>query len=685
MRTLAAALLVAAAAPAVAQGGVPPVRMVVRDVPLSSARSLAAATPEFNVVGLHWQGTGRPQYRARSVSGRWGPWTSADDDWGRVGSWRRGNPDWVGASDAIQTRRVGQVRHLREYLLWSPPVAVTGRRLQLAGSPQIITRTQWEADESIRRAAPEYSPALQLAIVHHTVNTNAYSCSDSASIVRGIMAYHVQSNGWNDIGYNFLIDRCGNVFEGRYGGVDKNVVGAHALGFNRNSVGIALIGTFDSVKPTDAQLAALEKLIAWRLDVAHVDPASTVSYISGGNAKFHAGTTVSLRAVSGHRDVYATDCPGTALYGYLPAVAQAVAKTGLPKLYAPVVTGSLGGPIQFSGMLSSALPWTITVADATGATVATGSGTGTAIDWTWDASAATAGGYSWTMAAGSTVRPATGTFGAATATALALTSLKATPPLLDDTLNPSASITYTLSAAANVTGELLNSAGTAVAQLFAQDLPAGPQTYVFSSSGVPDGDYTIRLTARDALGHTVQATVPVVVSRTLLAFTADTKLVSPNGDGRRDTANFTISLAQSGTIALSLVTGTTTYPLFSGSMTAGDQEWPWSGETLDGSVVPDGTYRATISVGTPPLAVTQSVPLTIDTTPPTLSLVSYSPLRFKTNEKVSVLGTVNGARIATSAKPGVFRIVFKGTVRTLHVVVRDAAGNESLPVNRPLR
>ena len=682
---LALALLAAAAAPAVAHGAVPPVQMVVRDVPLHSARSLATATPHFNLVGLHWQGSGTPQYRTRSLSGRWGPWFSGDDDWGRIGIWRRGNPDWVGASNAIEVRRLGRVTHLREYLLWSPRVAVTGRRLQLAGSPLIVTRTQWEADESIRRAAPEYAPALQLAIVHHTVNTNAYSCSDSASIVRGIMAYHVQSNGWNDIGYNFLIDRCGNVFEGRYGGVDKNVVGAHALGFNRNTVGIALIGTFDSVKPTDAQLSALEKLIAWRLDVAHVDPGSTVSYVSGGNGKFRVGSTVSLHAVSGHRDVYQTDCPGNALYGLLPTVAQVAAKTGLPKLYAPVVSGTLGGPVHFTGTLSSALAWTITVADATGATVATGSGTGTAIDWTWDASAAAASGYTWTMSAGSTVRSATGTIGSATATALTLTKLKAAPPLLDGTLNPSATITYTLGAAANVTGELLNSAGTSVVQLFTQDLLAGAQTYVFSSTGIPDGDYTIRLTARDALGHTVQASIPVIVSRTLLAFTSDTTLVSPNGDGVRDTVNFTISLGQNAPIALSLVTGTTTYPLFAGTMNAGDQQWPWSGQTLDGSVVPDGAYRATISIGTPPLVVTQSVPLTIDTTAPTLSLVSYAPLRLKTNEQVSVSGTVNGKRIATSAKPGIFRIVFTGTVRTLRIVVRDAAGNASLPLNRPLR
>jgi len=144
---------------------------------------------------------------------------------------------------------------------------------------------------------------------------------------------------------------------------------------------------------------------------------------------------------------------------------------------------------------------------------------------------------------------------------------------------------------------------------------------------------------------------------------------------------FSVALAQTANVTISLVQGTTTIPLFDGQLVGGDQEWPWSGVTLDGSVVPDGAYQATIAYGTPPLVVTRSVPLTIDTTAPTLSLVSLNPLRLRTSENSSVYATVNGKRITTSAKAGVFRIVFNGTVRTLHVVVRDAAGNQSDPVD----
>ena len=90
--------------------------------------------------------------------------------------------------------------------------------------------------------------------------------------MRGIEVYHVKGNGWNDIGYNFLVDKYGQVFEGRYGGVDKNVIGAHAEGFNTGSVGVAVLGTYGSAAPPAAARTALANLLAWRLDVAHVDP-----------------------------------------------------------------------------------------------------------------------------------------------------------------------------------------------------------------------------------------------------------------------------------------------------------------------------------------------------------------------------------------------------------------------------
>ena len=95
------------------------------------------------------------------------------------------------------------------------------RRFQVAGSPPIIPRFSWHADESIRRAAPQYGDAVHFAVVHHTAGTNNYTRAQSAAIVRGIELYHVKGNGWNDIGYNFLVDKYGQVFEGRYGGVDR--------------------------------------------------------------------------------------------------------------------------------------------------------------------------------------------------------------------------------------------------------------------------------------------------------------------------------------------------------------------------------------------------------------------------------------------------------------------------------
>jgi uncharacterized protein with LGFP repeats len=209
--------------------------------------------------------------------------------------WRKGNAVWTGAADAIQIRRVGRVDRVREFLLWSPPVPSSERRLQLAGAPKIITRGGWQADESIRRAPPRYAPALKLTVVHHTATTNGYSCARSASIVRGIEVYHVKGNGWDDIGYNFLVDACGQVFEGRYGGVTKNVVGAHSGGFNRGTMGVSLIGTYQRAVPTQAEQDALVKLLAWRLDLAHIDPLSYADYVSGGNGKFAAGRIVHLR------------------------------------------------------------------------------------------------------------------------------------------------------------------------------------------------------------------------------------------------------------------------------------------------------------------------------------------------------------------------------------------------------
>jgi len=520
---VAAALILAF--PAAARAG--QASLVVRDVPLRGERALAGAVPSFDLVGLHWRGSGNVLFSTRSAGGRWSAWRpvapEAEDgpdpgsrEAARAAAWRLGSPYWTGPANGIRYRLRGDVRRLRAYFVRTTAVAVPPRTLSIAGSPLIVPRLGWSANERIRRAPPVYAPALRLAIVHHTAGSNSYSRSQSAAIVRAIELYHVLGNGWNDIGYNFLVDKYGQVFEGRYGGIDRNVVGAHAQGFNTGSVGVALLGTYTSTAPSAAALRSLEALLAWRLDLAHVDPRSTLTYISGGNPRFAAGAPVFLRAISGHRDTGFTTCPGYALYRRLPAIAQAVASIGLPKLYAPTATGRIPGKVRFRARLSAPLPWTVTVTDAGGTILGSGTGTKAAVDWTWDATGYARGTYFWTISAGTGVRPATGSLGAKPPP-LRISGVTATPPVISpngDGVDDFATISYTLSVPATVTATLLDSTGETVSTLFADELHnAGPQSFVFYGDEIPDGTYKIVLTAK-AAGRTVTGSTLLTVDRT---------------------------------------------------------------------------------------------------------------------------------------------------------------------------
>src|SRR5436190_12385911 len=386
MRLLIAVAFVFFAAPAAALADA---TLTVREVPLHGARTLASAAPrQFDMVGLHWRGSGTVEFRTRSLAAKWSAWRTAapeGEDLPDIGSpetrasqgWQLGNPYWTGASDRIAYRLHGRVIRLRAYFVHSPDVRIPLRRASMAGSPPVLSRAAWGANEEIRRAPPSYAPSVQFALVHHTAGTNSYTRSQSAAIVRGIEIYHVEGNGWNDIGYNFLVDKYGQIFEGRFGGVDRNVIGAHAEGFNNGSVGVAVIGTYTAAAPPAAAQRALANLLAWRLDLAHVDPLSALTVASGGDPRFPAGVPVFLHAISGHRDTGFTTCPGNALYARLGAIAKTAAAMGLPKLYAPTVSGQPGGPADFHARLTTALPWTITVTDANRNQVGSGSGTGT--------------------------------------------------------------------------------------------------------------------------------------------------------------------------------------------------------------------------------------------------------------------------------------------------------------------
>ena len=157
----------------------------------------------------------------------------------------------------------------------------------MAGSPQIVPRSSGSANEAIKRARAALREGRHASRSSTTRPARTRTAAGaSAAIVRGIELYHVRGNHWNDIGYNFLVDRYGQVFEGRAGGIDRNVIGAQAQGFNTGSVGVALIGNYNTGNVTAAEQKALVSLLAWRLDVAHVDPLGTVDWVSGGNPKY---------------------------------------------------------------------------------------------------------------------------------------------------------------------------------------------------------------------------------------------------------------------------------------------------------------------------------------------------------------------------------------------------------------
>ncbi len=185
----------------------------------------------------------------------------------------------------------------------------------IVAAPTIYSRAQWGADESWRRGTVSYG-TIAAGFIHHTVNTNNYTADQVPAMLRSIYAYHTKTKGWNDIGYNFVIDRFGRIWEGRFGGVDKAVVGAHTEGFNSYSFAASALGNFEEVQPSAEMLDAYARLYAWKLSLSGVAADDTSQQV--GSRTF--------QAINGHRDAGQTACPGKYLYAQIPAVRAAAAK-----------------------------------------------------------------------------------------------------------------------------------------------------------------------------------------------------------------------------------------------------------------------------------------------------------------------------------------------------------------------
>ncbi|WP_406864533.1 N-acetylmuramoyl-L-alanine amidase [Streptomyces sp. HUAS MG47] len=307
----------------------------------------ARRTAPFSMVGLTWsdpraQLGGTAQVRVRDrATGAWSAWRDLESDvrtpeTGRdstAAGVRAGTqPLWTGPSDGVQARVRGAEgtlpRGLRVELVAPTAAAPTAsgtvtaaKTTTPAPQPVILPRAAWGADESLVKDPATYSKETKVVFVHHTAGTNTYSCEESASVVNGIFLYHVQSQGWNDIGYQFLVDKCGTVYEGRAGGIDKPVIGAQTYGFNTDTTGVAVLGNYNDATSTPEVRASLAAVAAWKLGLYGYDPASTVVMTAAAsNGKFTAGQQVTMNRISGHRDGFPTECPGNNLYADLPSI-----------------------------------------------------------------------------------------------------------------------------------------------------------------------------------------------------------------------------------------------------------------------------------------------------------------------------------------------------------------------------
>ncbi|MFF7053702.1 peptidoglycan recognition protein [Streptomyces griseorubiginosus] len=234
----------------------------------------------------------------------------------------------LAAPGATEIPELSRARTERELFSLRAGELTTQQRAKpyIGPRPRIVTRRGWGADEKLRERTFVYTKKVKAAFVHHTASGNGYSCAQAPSLIRGIYRYHVKSMGWRDIGYNFLVDKCGNIYEGRAGGVAKAVLGAHTLGFNTNSVGIAVLGSYGTTKPPAAVVKAVARLTAWKLGLYGANPKGKTYLKSGGGNLYPKGKKVRLNVISGHRDGFATECPGRKLYGKLGSTRTTAAR-----------------------------------------------------------------------------------------------------------------------------------------------------------------------------------------------------------------------------------------------------------------------------------------------------------------------------------------------------------------------
>jgi hypothetical protein len=313
--------------------------------------SAQVETRPFALVGVTWpsgQQVQQVQVRVRE-DGTWSAWETLQQvdegpDAGtpefEASAARTGTtPLTTDGADGVQVRvdtPTGTVPRGVQVSLVDPGTSAADRtaagQAEPAGSadaaltqPRIVTRAQWGADESLATLGSA-NTTVKALVLHHTAGSNTYSQAQAVAQLRGVYAYHTQSLGWSDIGYNLVVDRYGTIYEGRRGSITSAPRGAHAGGFNRDTYGVSVMGDFVGATAPPAVTTALNSVIGWKLGQYGTNPRGTSTLVSagGGTARWPEGTAVTVNNVLGHKDVGQTSCPGS-LYSLLPSLRTAAA------------------------------------------------------------------------------------------------------------------------------------------------------------------------------------------------------------------------------------------------------------------------------------------------------------------------------------------------------------------------
>ena len=300
--------------------------------PVTHRSPVLAAPARFDLAGLAGE---RRHYelRAREAGGEWSRWVevgSGDPAWFggaeelqlRTRGWRpRGRVHYVNVSgDATPAEAALTAARTKVSELTTAAATLVGGEPAAAGldRPAIVSRAEWGAERRrggcLPREAPEYG-GVRAAVVHHTVSANTYTRDEAPAMVLAICRFHRNANGWNDIGYNALVDRFGTLYEGRDGGLGRAVLGAHAQGFNAQTTGLASLGTHTKQTLSRRGMAAAADFLAWKLMRHNKTASGRVTLVSAGGSasRYERGERVRVRKIVGHRRLGLTECPGTAL------------------------------------------------------------------------------------------------------------------------------------------------------------------------------------------------------------------------------------------------------------------------------------------------------------------------------------------------------------------------------------